>query len=310
MDFEYRDTRRMILRILATLSVFLLGYLIFGSLVCDLTFRSGGKRISSLTQFHNLKTEMSHYTAQFYDGDFPDDIEELTQILKRELGLSDLGDGKPIEHTITDAWDKELKLEGDIEGYTIRSAGPDGLYETGDDITIKGNQWGENVFDGTNRRKVTLKSIQRRINRLPFQDPTGYYEVYLPGAYKVIDEFAGGDSEIRFQYSPQDFIKITAGPDSQTWIPETEMLKRLEEIKGFKDPDLSGMRLIRSGLVSIEGGEGFEIRMEDESNVIHEFRFVSGYYMRVRVWISSMSKDRSEIIDYLETEIESRLIIH
>ena len=302
--------RQMVFKIIIIVSVFIIGYMILGTMVCDLFFRGGGRRLASMTQFHNLKVAMSHYTSQFFDGEFPEDMEELTRILKEELGIMDLGDGRPIEGVITDAWGQELVLEGDISDYVIRSAGPDRIYETRDDIYIKGNQWGENVFDGSARRKVSLGSVRRRVNRLPFQDPTGYYEVHLPGAYKVIDEFSGGDSQILFQYSPDDFIRIAAGPDSTTWDPETEMQKRIEQIEEARDPDVIGMRLERYGPVSVQGGEGFEVRLEDSGRIIHEFWLVSGFYMRVRVSIQSKAGERKPIVDFLEQEIESRLIIH
>ena len=303
--------RRLFYRLAFFSAVLFVMTLLFGPIVCDVAFFAG-KKLQTRTMFHNLKTAMSHYmTSGFPDEtDFPGNASELAAMLREDMGLPDLGDGRSLDEPVRDGWGRELKVEGNSAEYIIRSAGRDGRYKTEDDIYLKGGPSGENIYGDIRRKNLSLGRIKRRFNRLPFQDPTGYYHVLLPGSYRVIDESDGYESNILFLYSEGDELRMIADPVRDTMEMEMALRERATAIQRGDVPDYDEFEMVRSGLVDVQGGNGYEIRLESPDTVIHEFLFRGGYAMSVRIRILSKSKERREIVDFLEEEIENHLTIH
>jgi hypothetical protein len=203
-----------------------------------------------------------------------------------------------------------MVFEGDLDGYVIRSAGPDSKFATEDDIYLKGNMWGEHVMDGSSRRTLSSSALKRQFNKLPFQDPTGYYHVSLPGSYIVIDEFDNGQSNITFFYARDNYVRIIAEPYSAEWDAEEEMRDRIDDIQLGRDDELLGFSVQDYGPVQVGNGNGFMIRLESPGFIVQEYVLLRGFYMRVSALIMASGNDREEIVSILSRAVESNLEIH
>ena len=303
--------KSVILRAILFSSLFGLAGLFLGPVVCNTLGPGSGKQIVTLAKFNNLRMAMSQLTNDFYQNeeDFPSDLTELVSDLHEYLRMDDLGDGEPLVDNIRDAWRRKLQFEGDLSGYIIRSAGRDGVYDNEDDIYLKGNAQCENVFGAIHRRKLTPRSLLKRPNLFPIQEPTGYYRLSLPGYYTVIREYEGSKSILTFQYTSSDFIRVTADADGLRWDPAECMSSHMEDIAEIRDMGYLGYEIDRSGLVDVPGGMGYEIRRSSLDTLVHEFAFFNGYELTVEVLIHSKSKTRQKIVDTLEREIEDNLIL-
>ena len=61
--------------------------------------------------------------------------------------LPSVDEGKELIAEHTDAWSNALRYEPSGDEFTIRSAGPDGAFDTGDDIVSSGELWLEDELD-------------------------------------------------------------------------------------------------------------------------------------------------------------------
>jgi|GEM_PF-4324418 len=297
------------LRFAPFLLIFLLAFVLFGSRACDLALKGGAKRMLTLARLHNLKTAMSFCTDMASKGEieFPQTTEELLGFFRKDLGMSekdikDLGD-------LYDGWGRMMVFEGDMDGYIIRSAGPDKKFDTGDDIYLKGNVWGEHVLDGSSRLTLSASALKRQINKLPFNDPTGYYRISLPGSFVVIDNFQKGRSEITFYYARDNYVRISAEPYPMEWDWETELSKKLDDLRLGREKELVGFSLGDHSPVQFKNGNGYKIRMESPGMSARLYDVMGGYLMRIQVFIMASGKDREEIASLLSYAVESKLEI-
>jgi len=235
--------------------------------------------------------------------EFPEDAEELMAILQEELDPSDLKDVSSSPTTLTDAWENELRLEGDLDEYFIRSAGSDEIFDTDDDIYLAGNLDGEYIIDGSSQRCLTAKALSKRINMLPFNEPTGYYRIRLPGRYTVIPKYEGHRSIIKFFYATNNYVKITADPISGDWSAENKMEDRIEELRW--DEEFSDFEILSSNFAPFREFEGYEIRLQKDDILALEFGFYGDYYLDVSVVIVASGQERQEIMDILTEEVKA-----
>ena len=284
--------RASLFKIILVVFVVFIAYILFGPVVCEMAFKGGQKRVITLARLNNLKVVMPHITemAARNEVEFPEDAEELMAILKEELDTSDLRDVSSSSTTLTDGWENELRLDGDLDEYFIRSAGPDKLFDTDDDIYLAGNLDGEYIIDGSSQRRLTAEALSKRINVLPFHEPTGYYRILLPGRYTVIPKYEGHRSIIQFFYATNNYVKITADPISGHWSAESEMEDRIDELQG--DEEFSDFDIVNSGLVFFRESQGYEIRLEKDDILAVEFGFYGDYYLAVSVVIVASGQER------------------
>jgi hypothetical protein len=299
--------RASLFKIILVVLVVFIAYLLFGPVVCEMAFKAGQKRVITLARLNNLKVVMPHITemAVRNEIEFPEDAEELMAILQKELDPSDLRDVSSSLTTLTDAWDNELRLDGDLDGYDIRSAGPDKVFDTDDDIYLAGNLDGEYIIDGSSQRRLTAKALSRRINLLPFQEPTGYYRILLPGRYTVIPKYEGHRSIIKFFYATNNYVKITADPISGDWNAESEMEDRIDELQW--DEEFSDFEIVSSNLAPFRDFNGYEIRLEEDEIIAVEIGFYGDYYLAVSVLIVASGEERQEIMDILTEAVKANL---
>ncbi|NIM89405.1 MAG: hypothetical protein GTO17_00470 [Candidatus Aminicenantes bacterium] len=302
--------RASLFKIILVVIVVFIAYLLFGPVVCEVAFKGGQKRIATLARLHNLKVVMPHITEMAARNEilFPEDAEELMAILQQELDPSDLMDVSSSPTTLTDAWDNELRLDGDLDEYFIRSAGPDKVFDTDDDIYLGGNLDGEYIIDGSRQRRLTAKALSRRISVLPFEEPTGYYRIFLPGRYTVIPKYEGHRSIIEFFYATNNYVRITADPIGGGWNAESEMADRIEQLQW--DEEFSDFDLLSSNLAFFREFEGYEIHLERDEILAREFGFFGNNYLAVSVVIVASGQERLQIMDILTEEVKVNLTIH
>jgi hypothetical protein len=290
---------------MAHLPVFLL-------LLCPITFPScsakGGEHAVTLAKLHNLKTAMPLLTQLVLDGNrpFPKTAGELVDFMEKEAGYERSKD--PKDSPLTDGWGNEMRFEGDSRSYTIRSAGPDKLFDTDDDIYLAGDPHGEYIIDGS-REKLSGKELVKSPIRVPFQEPNGYYRVSLPGRFAIIKKYAGWQSEITFSYTRNNSVTIVAEPMTRKWDPGVEMGKRLEILRSGRDESFSGYEVVQYSPVTINKASGYEIMLTSIDSLAHTYDIVSRDGIGLSISIITSGEDRHYILDTLADAIHKSLEI-
>jgi len=294
------------------LLVILIVYLLLGPTVCEMAFKGGKQRVITLARLHSLKVVMFHITEMAAQGiiDFPEDIGDLVPLLLEELGPADFMDISSSLETLIDGWGNEMRFEGDIEKYFVRSAGPDKKFYTDDDIYLTGNPDGEYIIDGSSQRILTARALSTRMKAVPFLEPTGYYRVSLPGRYTVIPKYEGDRSEMTFLYARDNYVKIIAEPIRRDWDPEEEMNNRLDALQSGLDEEFFGFEISSYDLVQFEDGSGYEINLQNDDILAHEYGMYNNFYVSVTVLIMASGEERQEIMDILTEEVRTNLKIH
>jgi hypothetical protein len=294
------------------LLVILIVYLLLGPTVCEMAFKGGQQRVVTLARLHNLKVVMFHISEMAAQGiiDFPEDIGDLVPLLLEELGPADFMDISSSLETLIDGWGNEMRFEGDIEKYFVRSAGPDKKFYTDDDIYLTGNPDGEYIIDGSSQKILTARALSTRMKAVPFLEPTGYYRVSLPGRYTVIPKYEGDRSEITFLYARDNYVKIIAEPTRRDWNPEEEMNDRLGALQSGLDEEFFEFKILSYNLVQFEDGSGYEINLQNDDILAHEYGMYNNFYVSVTVLIMASGEERQEIMDILTEEVRTNLKIH
>lgn len=275
-----------------------------------MAFKGGQKRVVTLARLHNLKVVMPHITEMAAQNliEFPEDIEDFMALLQEELDPADLRDVSSSPTTLLDGWENELRLEGDITKYYLRSAGPDKVFNTDDDIYLAGNLDGEYIIDGSSQGRLTAKALSKSINVRPFEEPTGYYRIFLPGRYTVMRKYEGDRSEITFFYAKNNYVKINAEPIRGDWEPEKEMEERIAAYRW--DEEFSDFEIKSSDLALFRDFSGYVIRLAKDDILVLEHGFYDNYYLAVSVVMVASGKERQEIMDILTEEVKANLVIH
>ncbi len=268
----------------------------------------GGEHVVTLAKLHNLKTAMPLLTQLVLDGNrpFPTTAEELIDFMEKEAGYERSKD--PKDSPLIDGWGNEMRLEGDKRSYIIRSAGPDKLFDTDDDICLAGSPDGEYIIDGS-REKLSGKELLKSPIRVPFQEPNGYYRVLLPGRYAIIKKYAGWQSQITFSYTRHNRVTIVAEPMTRKRDPAVEMSKRLENLRSGRDEAFSGYEVVRYGPVTINKASGYEIRLKSTDFLAHTYDIAGRDGIGLSISIITSGKDRHYILDTLIDAIHKSLDI-
>ena len=268
----------------------------------------GGEHMVTLAKLHNLKTAMPLLTQLVLDGNraFPATAEELIDFMEKEAGYEQSKD--PKDSPLIDGWGNEMRFEGDRRSYTIRSAGPDKLLDTDDDIYLAGDPDGEYIIDGS-REKLSGKALLKSPIRVPFQEPNGYYKVSLPGRHAIIKKYSGWQSEITFSYTRTNSVTIVAAPMTRKWAPGAEMSQRLEVLRSGRDEAFSGFEVVQHNPVTINKASGYEIRLKSTDFLAHTYDIVSRDGIALSISIITSGEDRHYILDNLIDAIRKSLEI-
>ena len=269
----------------------------------------GGQHIVTLAKLQNLKTTMALLTEVALDGDqpFPKTAEEIIDFMEKETGYErSKRDSK--DSPLIDGWGNEMRFEGDVDSYSIRSAGPDKAFYTDDDIYLAGNPDGEYIIDGS-REKLSGKELMKSLIRVPFREPQGYYRISLPGKYAIIKKYSGLRSEITFSYTSNNSVTIVAEPEMKQWDAEGEMRKRVERIRSGRDEAFSDYEVIQYNPVSVNDASGYEIVLKKDSFLAHTYDMVSRDYIAISIAIVASGNDRQYIVDTLKDAIHKSLEI-
>jgi hypothetical protein len=202
-----------------------------------------------------------------------------------------------------------MRFEGDLEGYEIRSAGQDQEFKTEDDIYLQGDADGEYIIDGAARKRISRDSFTRQVNKLPYQEPNGYYQVSLPGSYAVIPRYDGDLSEITFSYAKDIKVTIRTHPESRQWDPEREMRRRLEFLRRGGDEMFRDFKILRYEQTRVAESPGYVIDLEKETVLAREFGFMSGNILQFSLVIVTSGSDRAFIMDRLTEAVQKTLVI-
>ena len=111
--------------------------------------------LTTLAKLHNIKVVMPHLCDFVAKGDvtFPRTGPELAEFMYEDFGFERPQGRIPRQHPYVDGWGKEMRISGDAGSYEIRSAGPDEIFDTDDDIYLAGSIKRERIVDGVKNMK-------------------------------------------------------------------------------------------------------------------------------------------------------------
>ena len=303
--FKHSSIRRnLLLVLLFGMSVLL------GSAVLTSCTKVQGKHVATLAKLQNLKSAMCLLTQLVLNGDrlFPKDPQEIIDFMEQEAGYEPSKRDRK-DTPFIDGWGNEMRFQGNERSYTIRSAGPDGIFDTEDDIYLAGNPDGEYIIDGSREKNISGKDLMKTPIRIAFQEPNGYYRISLPGKYAVIKRYSGWRSEITFSYTKNNSVTIIADPMRERWQPEREMEKRIERLQSGGDESFSDYEIIQYNLASINDAPGYEILLKSNDSLAHVYHIVSNNSIALSISIIASGKDRQFIMDTLTNAIKKSLDI-
>lgn len=299
---QYNKSRRSTV---PALGIFVLTLIAVASTSCSY---SGGEYTITLAKLHNLKVAMSYITQSALNGDqpFPKDTQEIIDFMETDIGY---GRSKRTvkDNPFKDGWGNEMRFQGDIKSYSIRSAGPDGIFDTPDDIYLAGNPDSEHIIDGVKESTSSGKDLMETRIKIPFQESNGYYRITLPGKYSVIRSHAGWRSEVTFRYTEKNTVKIVAEPYTDRWMPQREMETKAGAIRNGRDAAFGNYEIVESDLVQIDNAPGFEISAQKDDSIARIFGVASNEQLRYSISITASGEDRQYIMDTLTEAVKERM---
>ncbi|NOR14442.1 MAG: hypothetical protein GQ544_01925 [Candidatus Aminicenantes bacterium] len=289
--------------------VFLFG--ILGSMLWRSCLADRGGQLATRAKLQNLRVVMAQISILSADGqiDFPRGIDELLDLMEEEAGSPVSRNLEDPKHPLVDGWGHGMRFEGDLRGYEIRSAGQDREFQTEDDIYLQGDADGEYIVDGAAQKRVNRDDFNRLVNSLPYQEPTGYYQVSLPGRYTVIPRYEGDRSEITFSYAKDIRVTISAQPDGRRWDPDREMRQRLESLRRGEDEMFREFVVSGYELAGLAAASGYKIDLEKETVLVREYTLMNDYTLHLSILIVTSGSDRQFIMDRLTQALHATLVI-
>ena len=303
--------RRPVFRYVLYLAVGVFLFGIIGSMLWKSCLTEGGGQLVTRVKLQNLRVIMTQISILSLDGeiDFPHNIDEILDLMEEEAGSPVSHNLEDPKHPLMDGWGKLMRFEGDLRGYEIRSAGQDQEFQTEDDIYLQGDADGEYIIDGAARKSVSRDDFDRQVNPLPYQEPSGYYQLSLPGRYTVIPHYDGDRSEITFSYAKDMRMTIGVYPDNRRWDPEREMRLRLENLRRGEDEMFADFEVSGYDLVSIADASGYVIDLEKEAVLLREYSLMSSFALRFSILIVTSGSDRHFIMERLTQALHTTLTI-
>jgi len=96
-----------------------------------------------------------------------------------------------------------------------------------------------------------------------YREPKGIYTIRVPKGYELRNESAGTRSKIWFRYGPDAQLGIISSVMNKDWNAEAEMKSKMDSLRNGATP-LGKMNVVRSGLIQIGGGSGYEYVVSSE----------------------------------------------
>jgi hypothetical protein len=263
--------------------------------------------VLTLARLHNLKVAMSHASQLSLSSnmDFPKDAAGIIDFMEEMDGVG--GKNRSGQEALVDGWGNEMRFEGDLNSYSVRSAGPDEIFDTSDDIYLVGNPDTEYVIDGVKESMSSGKDLMKTTVRVPFQEPNGYYRVVMPGRYSPISKQDGWRSEITFRYTADNTVTIVAEPGSGLWDPGKMMKRRINDIKSGMDESLWDYKVADENMVTVDHAPGYEVFLENEGALARVYGVRSAEGIVYSIVIRATGEDRQLIMDTLTETIQTDL---
>ncbi len=238
---------------------------------------------------------------------FPENTQEILDFMEQEAEEIVYRSMDDDRNPFIDGWGSEMRFQRDMTGYEIRSAGPDKNFNTDDDIYLSGNIDSKYIVDDSERKNFSKTALLNPSMGLPYQEPTRYYQIKLPGKYTVVSNFTGGRSETAFAYAKDNQVTIIAEPIRMNWEPEKEMNNRLSLLRRGEDQNFSEFTVTGYGLTNIGEASGYEISLKNEKILVHEFSFCSNSYLSISISIISSGNDRQANLETLKNAVQQSL---
>jgi len=143
-----------------------------------------------------------------------------------------------------------------------------------------------------------------------FVDPKDYYSVSLPGNYTISNKSAGSRSKITFKYPGQNTVTIIASPMNRQWIPEQQMLTKVDSIRKGRAGPISSFTIVRYQLVYFNDLNGYEIVLRKGNQLAHSYAAVTSTNVAFSIAIVTSGRnsqaDHDKLNDMITSTIEPR----
>lgn len=140
-----------------------------------------------------------------------------------------------------------------------------------------------------------------------FEDPNKYFSVSLPEGYVYINESKGNRHKFLFNYSANINITITVFPITEKRDRQEEMYAKVTEIEDGKVGPLSRLNISSYDLVNFSGLEGFEILLEQGTQMVHMYELVSPTNTAFSIIIVTIGDNNQENHDILDSALRESL---
>jgi hypothetical protein len=212
------------------------------------------------------------------------------------------------ESPFVDGWRNDMRLQGGYDSYEIRSAGPDEVFDTEDDIYLAGDWDSEHIIDGVKESYTPARELVEGTGRVAFQEPNGYYRIALPGKHSIITSYSGWRSVATFRYNSSNSVSISSEPSPGRWAPEQEMSNRVRLIENGADDEFAGFEIVESGLSTLQGANGFELLLRRDDVDARLIEVASRDGLQYSISIVATGEDREYVMDKLTAAIRSNFV--
>jgi hypothetical protein len=140
-----------------------------------------------------------------------------------------------------------------------------------------------------------------------FEDPNKYFSVSLPEGYVYINESKEKQSKFLFNYSANINVTITAYPITGKKDPQEAMFEKVTEIENGRAGPLSRLSVSSYEQVNFSGLEGFEILLEQGTQLVHMYEMVSPNNIAFSIIIVTIGDNNQENHDILDSAVRESL---
>jgi len=140
-----------------------------------------------------------------------------------------------------------------------------------------------------------------------FEDPQKYYSVSLPEGYIYINESREKQSKFLFNYSANINVTIIAYPVTGKRNHQEAMYAKVTEIESGNAGQLSRLSIKSYDLANFSGLEGFEILLEQGTQLVHMYELVSPGNTAFSIRIVTIGDNNQENHDILNTAVRDSL---
>jgi hypothetical protein len=139
------------------------------------------------------------------------------------------------------------------------------------------------------------------------EDPNKYFSVSLPEGYVYINESKEKHSKILFNYSANINVTITAYPITGKRNHQEAMYAKVTEIESGNAGPLSRLGIKSYDLANFSGLEGYEIYLEQGTQMVHMYELVSPDNIAFSIIIVTIGDNNQENHDILDSAVRKSL---